>query len=82
MEQSILEFPSSVIEFVGVRVEPTIEEEPTYHVTVGCCSYIDIKTIASATFMQLQGKWPYEKFNIHAFQGITRKHDPELTASF
>lgn|SRR5690349_644558 len=79
MEKAVLEFPSSIVEFVGVRVEPTVEEEPTYYVTVGCPLMVDPKLVASATFMQLRNKWGKEKLNISAFQGITRRHETSLT---
>lgn len=82
MELTVLEFPSSIVEFVGVRVEPTVEEEPTYHVTVGCSLKVDLKLIASATYMQLRNKWRHEKLDITAFQGITRPHETALTNSF
>ena len=82
MEKTVLEFPSSVVEFVGVRVEPTVEEEPTYHVTVGCPLLVDPKLVASATYMQLRGKWRFEKLNVSAFQGVTRPHETSLTNSF
>ena len=79
MELVVLEFPSSVVEFVGVRVEPTIEEEPTYHVTVGCPMTVDPKLVASAAFMQLRNKWKGEKLNVSAFQGVVRPHRSPLT---
>lgn len=83
MEQVVLEFPSSVVEFVGVRVEPVSEEEPTYYVTVGCPALVDPKLVASAAYMRLRGQWRQEKLNVSAFQGITRRHESaELTMSY
>lgn len=82
MEKVVLEFPSSVVEFVGVRVDPTVEEEPTYHVTVGCPPSVDPKLVATAALVQLRVKWKNEKLNISAFQGITRPHIIPLTKSY
>lgn len=82
MELAVLEFPSSIVEFVGVRVGPTVEEEPIYYVTVGCPLKVDPKLIASATYMRLRNKWRHEKLDIAAFQGITRPHEMVLTSSY
>lgn len=78
MEKVLFELPSSVVEFVGIKVIPA--EEPIYCITIGCNSSVSTKLIVLAAHLQLRNHWAYEKLDISAFQGTTRKHESTLTS--
>ncbi len=81
MEKDILSLPADLVQFAGIRVEPTInDEEPTYFVTVGCTHLIDPKICSLAVSIELQKKWKYQKFDVTSFCGIIRDQQTPLTS--
>lgn len=72
MEEALFELPESVVTFVGIVVEPTVDSEPTYYVSVGCSPSMDLGTCASSVHMQLRKRWKTENISVKAFWGKLR----------
>lgn len=73
MEDALLALPDVVL-FAGVVVEPTVDTEPTYYVTVGCPPSIDLNTCSSAVYMELRKQWKTEGISVKAFWGRLRNN--------
>lgn len=74
MEDVLLSLPENVVLFVGVLVEPTVDTEPTYYVTVGCSSPLDLSSCATAVHMELRKRWKTESISVKAFWGKLRNN--------
>ena len=72
MEDALLALPESVVTFVGVVVEPTIDTEPTYYVTIGCASSMDLNNCCLAANFELKKRWKTESISLKAFWGKLR----------
>lgn len=80
MEDALLELPDNVVTFAGVVVEPTVDSDPTYYVTVGCIRPIDLSSCSTAVFMHLRKHWKTEQISVHAFWGRVRENRILLTS--
>ncbi len=72
MEDVLLALPESVVTFVGVAVDPTVDTEPTYRVIVGCSPSHDTTSCSTVVFMELRKRWKTENIEVKTFRGKTR----------
>jgi len=72
MEDVLLGLPESVVTFVGIVVEPTVDSEPTYYVTIGCSPSMDLSGCCIAASLELKKRWKTESISVKAFWGKLR----------